>query len=404
MPKIGPHRKPTCKKVLIITPTSLINNWVKEFKRWLPNKINPVAVGELSASKVKELISDFSTSPLKQVLIISYDKYRLQKDSIIKLGDTIGLVILDEGHKIKNTNSQITKAVKLIPTKRRVILTGTPMQNDLKEFYAMVDFCNPGVLGSLKSFINFFEKPIMASRDVNASFKQQNLGEEKFDLIARLTQPFILRRTSDLLIEYLPPKIEHVVFCKPSTFQCELYDYYLQSKAVNQLLSGTKSFALDCMIALQHLCNHPHLIYDKVQENLQSEDVNEDYGFANASFPEDYNKEESLVFYSGKMQVLADLLSDVKLNTDDKFVLVSLSVKTLDILEILCNERNYKFLRLDGSTSSDTRQKYVDMFNDKNSPYFIFLLSSKAGGVGLNLIGANRLILFDSDWNPATGK
>ena len=383
---------------------------MKEFKRWLLNKVSPVAIGDLPKAKVEELLKEFSTSPIKQVLIISYDKFRLQKESIVAMGHNIGLVILDEGHKIKNSGAQITRAVMQIPTKRRILLTGTPMQNDLKEFFAMVDFCNPGVLGTLKSFSNFFEKPIMASRDINASSKELALGDEKFDRLGKLTQVFILRRTADLLIEYLPPKVEQVVFCRPSNLQCELYEYYIQSKAVHQILEGSKSFALDCMQALQQLCNHPHLIYDRVQESAaqdkkdKEEEESGAYGFADASFPGDYNKMQAQPNYSGKFNVLADLLHEIRNNSEDRVVLVSLSVKMLDIFQMLCKEKNYPFLRLDGSTGSDVRQKYVDAFNAKDSKYFVFLLSSKAGGVGLNLIGANRLILYDSDWNPATDK
>eukprot|EP01119_Soliformovum_irregulare_P006693 TRINITY_DN1899_c0_g1_i2.p1 TRINITY_DN1899_c0_g1~~TRINITY_DN1899_c0_g1_i2.p1 ORF type:complete len:857 (+),score=246.36 TRINITY_DN1899_c0_g1_i2:279-2573(+) len=386
--KQGPNGTPVLgnkskEKVFIVTPASLVKNWFNEIKKWLgPERLKPLMVGEGNKAAAIETITQLSQSSneVHPLLIISYEQFRQHEELLHSL--KCGLVICDEGHRLKNSTVKTSKAISSLETARRIILSGTPIQNDLDEFFSMCDFCNPGILGTPQIFKKEFSNTIVNSRESSASKQLKKEGEARSAHLANLTNTFILRRTASIMCKYLPPKIEHVVFCQLSQLQVEIYKKYL-----TQYHDSLFNEALSCITDLKKLCNHPALL-------LASKDVKDD-------LPEDFDKDQFQPEFSGKFQVLDLLLAHVKSTTQDKIVLVSNSTKSLDMFEKLCESRSYNFLRLDGSTSPAERQKLVDKFNAKDSDKFLFLLSTKAGGVGLNLIGANRLILFDSDWNPA---
>lgn len=407
--KTGPDASPVAKKVAVVTPTTLVRNWLKEFKRWLGSeRVQPLSVDDAkNKAEVAETIEKFGRISKHTVIVLSYETFRTHKEAMTAF--PLDLLVLDEGHRIKNVTAQISKALAMVRTRRRVLLTGTPLQNDLKEFYAMVDFCNPGILGTPKFFQEFFERPIMLSRDVSTSDTKRELGEQKFQELARITAMFMLRRTNQILEDYLPPKSDFVVFCRPSEAQVKLYRFFLGSKTLRQVLSegmvGSSS-SLECISILTKLCNHPSLVYAKAKQYIQEQ--GEEMGSKAWSMEQlypDLTEDDAMALarhdLSGKLTVLDSLLRTVRKTTDDRVVIVSNFTKTLDIIQLLCNERGWKFVRLDGKTEQTKRQAYVDSFNRPTSDIFVFLLSSKAGGTGLNLIGANRLVLFDSDWNPA---
>ncbi|KAK3733948.1 hypothetical protein QZH41_010769 [Actinostola sp. cb2023] len=263
------------------------------------------------------------------VLIISYETFRLHAAQLHK--GSVGMIICDEGHRLKNLESQTYQALNKLNTSRRVLLSGTPVQNDLLEYFSLVHFVNKGILGSVSEFKRKFETPILRGRDADASDADHQKGTEKLT--------------------------EVCTFVTSSVY--------------------------------------PELIFEKAQKK-------ED-GFQGALdiFPEKFNLKNLLPDLSGKMQVLDLILAITKSTTTDKVVLVSNYTQTLDIFEKLCRQRRYQYVRLDGTMSIKKRQKIVDSFNDPKGSDFIFMLSSKAGGCGLNLIGANRLVMFDPDWNPA---
>jgi SNF2 family DNA or RNA helicase len=342
------------------------------------------------------------------VLILSYETFRAHKEAMTSF--PLDLLILDEGHRIKNVTAQISKALALVKTRRRVLLTGTPLQNDLKEFYAMVDFCNPSILGTPKFFSEFFDKPIMQSRDISMSDSKREAGEKKFQELSSITNTFMLRRSNQILEDYLPPKSEQVVFCRPSESQVLLYRFFLGSKTLRQAMAdgAASSSSLECISLLTKLCNYPGLVRAKAVSYLAEQDE-EDVPLGKRTtidslFPEFGEDSPVRPDLSGKLTVLDSLLGNVRKTTDDRVVVVSNFTKTLDVVQELCAVRGWKFFRLDGKTEQTKRQTYVDSFNRPSSDVFVFLLSSKAGGTGLNLVGANRLVLFDSDWNPATDR
>jgi DNA repair and recombination RAD54-like protein len=328
-------------------------------------------------------------------LIVSYETLRL---NVGELANTpIGLLLCDEGHRLKNGESQTFTALNGLNVQKRVILSGTPIQNDLSEYFSLINFANPNLLGTRNDFRKQYEIPILRGRDAAGSDVDRKKGDERLKELLTLVNKFIIRRTNDILSKYLPVKYEHVVFCNLAPFQRGLYNHFIQSPDIKSLLRGKGSQPLKAIGMLKKLCNHPDLL-----------DVQEDLPGCDNILPDDFVPKDARgrdrdvkVWYSGKMLVLDRMLARIRADTNDKIVLISNYTQTLDIFANLCRTRGYGHLRLDGTMNVSKRQKLVDKFNDPEGPEFVFLLSSKAGGCGLNLIGANRLVLFDPDWNPA---
>ncbi|KAJ0981511.1 hypothetical protein J5N97_009766 [Dioscorea zingiberensis] len=405
--------KPMVKRALIVTPTSLVSNWESEIYKWVGRRIQLLSLCESTRADVVSGIDSFlGPSTPFQVLIISYETFRMHSSKFERSG-SCDLLICDEAHRLKNDQTRTNQALAALPCSRRILLSGTPMQNDLEEFFAMVNFTNPGILGDASYFRRYYEAPIIAGREPMSTKEEKELGTERSaELSARVNQ-FVLRRTNALLSNHLPPKIVEVVCCKMTTLQQELYKHFIQK-----------------------LCNHPKLIYDTIKSGSPCTSGFEDCirFFPRRAFllKVGFNSITCYsVFLSGswtggggiwvelssKMHVLARLLGHLRQKTDDRIVLVSNYTQTLDLFAQLCRERRYPYLRLDGTTSIGKRQKLVNRFNDLSKTTFVdrieptycgdefvFLLSSKAGGCGLNLIGGNRLVLFDPDWNPANDK
>ncbi|KAK5862332.1 hypothetical protein PBY51_017741 [Eleginops maclovinus] len=399
MLKQGPYGgKPVAKRVLVVTPGSLVHNWGAEFKKWLGReRINVFTVDQ------DNRIEKFVLSPLHSVLVISYEMLLRCLEQVQKV--EFGLVICDEGHRLKNSSIKTSSAISSLSCSRRVILTGTPVQNDLQEFYAIIEFVNPGILGSSTGYRKVYEEPILRSRQPACTEEESVLGEERAAELSRLTGMFILRRTQEIINRYLPPRLDWTLFCEPSPLQRDLYQQLLGHRVFRACLQGSTQTHthLACITALKKLCNHPGLLLSTVKEKHDSGSVeNTLYDGLVELFPESYSSGGLNTADSGKLLVLSDLLTTIRqLNPSDRVVVVSNYTKTLDLLQDLCVHMSYTFCRLDGHTPTSQRQRLVDGFNSPYSQNFLFLLSSKAGGVGLNLIGASHLVLYDIDWNPA---
>ncbi|TPX68731.1 hypothetical protein SpCBS45565_g02888 [Spizellomyces sp. 'palustris'] len=402
---------------LIVCPATLVENWKNEFRKWLGDeRIRVFAVDE------KSQIADFILGRLYQVLVIGYEKLRSLRDAIAKANfdiavydegnglatDYTGVLLTDtSGHRLKNSQIRTAQAIKQLHTTRRILLSGTPMQvryeycadtfsyamltiykNDLSEFFSIIDFVNPGVLGTFNTFKKVFQDPIMKSRDRSCTPEEYDLGQKRSKELSRLTNMFILRRTSEVNARYLPPKSEFVLFCRPTALQLSMYRHILGSADVKTCIHDAEKDMgniLELITMLKKLLNAPQLV------------ANERVADFPMLVPGVLNDVWQDGQFSGKMSVLASLLRSIKETTQEKVVIVSNWTQTLDLVETLCTQRSYGLLRLDGKTPVAKRQKYVDQFNTSNA-YFVFLLSSKAGGVGLNLTGASRLILYDIDW------
>ncbi|KAL4956810.1 SNF2 family N-terminal domain-containing protein [Aspergillus filifer] len=383
---------PVIKKALIVCPVTLINNWRREFRKWLGNE----RIGVFVFDDKRKRLTDFTMGKAYSIMIVGYEKLRTVQEGLAR-GNGVDIVIADEGHRLKTLQNKSGQAIQSLNAKKRIILSGTPIQNDLKEFFAAVDLVNPGILGSFKSFIKEFETPIVRSRQPEATEKDIEKGEARNEELRELTSKFMLRRTADILSKYLPPKTEYVLFCKPTSTQAKIYQNVLASPVFQSVLGSSES-ALQLITILKKLCNSPSLLSPKNVNEKPSETITA----LMESLPPNVLRHFS-PSTSAKIRVLDQLLNHLHTSTSEKIVLVSNYTSTLTLLANLLTSLSLPFLRLDGSTPAQKRQGLVEDFNRLPSNLcFAFLLSAKAGGTGLNLIGASRLVLFDVDWNPAT--
>lgn len=387
MLKKGPYGQPIVKRVLIVTPSSLCNNWEKEFIKWLgSHRISPCVISGKNKPK------DFTKHPRNSVMIISYEMFIKYHTEISEIA--FDLIVCDEGHRLKNSNVKAAKLLQEINCKKRIILTGTPIQNDLKEFYALIDFINPGILGTPAEYKNYYEEPIVASQCPHADDDVLSLGNERSTELYEHTKSFILRRTQTAINKYLPHKYEIVLFCSLSKKQKDLYTLVTDAWLNKICLKDKSNMHLSIITALKKICNHPNLFLNEKENALYDT-------LSRSSCISQIKRDENFIEYCGKVTILRTLMRNLK-KTDEKLVLVSYYTQTLDLLETICNMEGLKFLRLDGTISTSARSKVIDQFNTPTDNSKVLLLSAKAGGVGLNLPGASRLVLFDSDWNPAS--
>lgn len=368
--KQSPYGKPCeIKKAIVVCPVTLIDNWKREFTRWLGSlRIRLLVVG------AKTEVKDFINSSVYQVMIIGYDRLRLASEVLKKA--KVDIIVCDEAQKLKNIDSKATKSILSLNAPKRIMLSGTPIQNNLSEFYAMADFLNPGVLGKQSDFKKDYETPIQRGQDPQSTQKNREKGEERLNELIQKTKGFVLRRTADTIKAFLPPKTETILFCLPWQVQRETYRKLLESSEVKEsFMSLGKGEVLSAITKLKKACNSPLLLNPRQKSNSS--------------------------MLSGKLAVLKLMLAKLRDETDEKVVIVSSSTKVLDLVDMMLSHLRLTSLRLDGTTKPADRQKYVDQFNRTGaSEKFAFLLSAKSGGTGLNLIGASRLFLIDGEWNP----
>lgn len=385
--------QPVVKKALIVCPVTLISNWRKEFRKWLGNE----RIGVFVLDDNRKRLTDFTKGKAYSVMIVGYEKLRTVQEALTR-GAGVDIIIADEGHRLKTLQNKSGQAIQSLNAAKRVILSGTPIQNDLREFFAAVDLVNPGVLGTFKAFVKEFETPIVRSRQPEATRKDIEKGEARGEELRELTSKFMLRRTADILAKYLPPKTEYVLFCNPTHAQANFYKHVLASPIFQSVLGNSES-ALQLITILKKVCNSPSLLSAPNGKDTPSETITS----LLSSIPLKLARLNNSPGMSAKIRVLDQLLHNLRTKTSEKIVLVSNYTSTLDLLAKLLSSLSLPFLRLDGSTPATKRQSLVEDFNRlPASVCFAFLLSAKAGGTGLNLIGASRLVLFDVDWNPAT--
>lgn len=326
---------------------------------------------------MKQIKSFVPSKPLhSEVLIISYDLFRMNSEILCK-STNIGLLVVDEGHRLKNTSgTKILSSLTSLQCNARLLLTGTPIQNNLSEFYNVANFVLPGVLGSLSSFRKEYEKPISAANKKNATIFEKKKGQSVIKALNDVTSIFMIRRLQkDILKSLLPPRFETLLFCRPSQKQCEMYKDLSKVPILDSLSTLTN---------LRKLCSHPSLLLEESKMKTIS---------------------PSSCSESGKLDVLEGLLDAIRSESpSDKVIVISNFTTALTVInDYILQRKGWKSVRLDGTTEQSGRQAIVDSFNRSSAEScFVFLLSSKAGGCGLNLTGANRLIMYDLDWNPST--
>ena len=381
------HRLHRDRRFIVVCPSTLVSNWSKEFDKWLGKASQPKRIVVRNGAESEGLRNLKSFVPLKpnqsEVLILSYELFRLHV-KIIQDAQKIGILVVDEGHRLKNASgSQILTALNsMTSVEARVLISGTPIQNNLSEFWNVANFAVPGILGDLAAFRRLYERPMSQSNQKTASAVQKEKGRRQAEALNSITSTFVIRRLQkDILNKYLKKRTEVLLFCRPTESQCTLYQS-IADRAYTKTTGGRDECdnPLKLLTELRKLCTHPALL------------LNDDKKVEDASL-------------SGKLIVLGNLLDSIRrFNPTDKVVIISNFTSALTIIEeLILRKKGLSFVRLDGSTDNKLRGSIVDSFNRgsvENS--FAFLLSSKAGGCGLNLIGANRLIMVDADWNPAT--
>ncbi|XP_006874667.1 PREDICTED: DNA excision repair protein ERCC-6 [Chrysochloris asiatica] len=371
---------------IIVCPTTVMHQWVKEFHTWWP----PFRVAVLHdtgsyAHKKEKLIRDIVH--YNGVLITSYSYIRLMQDDISK--HDWHYMILDEGHKIRNPNAAITLACKQFRTPHRIILSGSPMQNNLRELWSLCDFVFPGKLGTLPVFMEQFSVPITMGGYSNASPVQVKTAYKCACVLRDTINPYLLRRMkSDVKMSLsLPDKNEQVLFCRLTDEQHKAYQNFIDSKEVYKILNGEMQI-FSGLVALRKICNHPDLFTGgpKNPKDLPDDELEEDqFGYWKRS---------------GKMIVVESLLK-IWHKQGQRVLLFSQSRQMLDILEVFLRAQKYSYLKMDGTTTIASRQPLITRYNE-NTSIFVFLLTTRVGGLGVNLTGANRVIIYDPDWNPST--
>ncbi|KAJ2787761.1 ATP-dependent DNA helicase Snf21 [Coemansia interrupta] len=370
---------------MIIVPLSTITNWLLEFEKWAPS-VN--VIGYKGAPLVRRALHNRIKRMGFQVLLTTYD-YIIKDRPILSKINWIHMII-DEGHRMKNTQSKLAATLTTYyKTRYRLILTGTPLQNNLPELWALLNFVLPTVFSSAESFDEWFNAPFAST---GAQDRIELNEEEQLLVIKRLhkvLRPFLLRRLKKDVEVDLLDKVEYVVRCSMSALQSRMYHQMLRYGTLFRTIdidgtgrSGKASFN-NTIVQLRKICNHP-FVFEQVEARINPQGKNNNLLYRTA----------------GKFELLDRVLSKL-LATGHKVLVFFQMTQIMTIMQDFLDWRGISCLRLDGSTSDDDRREYMRIFNEPDSPYKVFLLSTRAGGQGLNLQTADTVVIFDSDWNPS---
>jgi len=367
---------------LVIVPLSTLTNWNMEFEKWAPNVSRIVYKGPPNTRKQQQQRIRYSQF---QVLLTTYE-YIIKDRPVLSKVKWIHMIV-DEGHRMKNAQSKLSSTLtQYYTTRYRLILTGTPLQNNLPELWALLNFVLPTIFKSVKSFDEWFNTPFA---NTGGQDKMELTEEEQLLVIRRLhkvLQPFLLRRLKKDVEKDLPDKQERVIKCKFSALQSKLY---LQLMTHNKIAvtdnkggkTGMRGLS-NMLMQLRKLCNHP-FVFEPVEDQMNPGKGTNDMIWRAA----------------GKFELLDRVLPKFKASGHRVLMFFQMT-QIMNIMEDFLRLRGYRYLRLDGSTKSDDRSDLLKQFNALDSEYFCFLLSTRAGGLGLNLQTADTVIIYDSDWNP----
>lgn len=359
---------------LVIVPLSTVSNWVRELNAWAPSLQTVVYRG--APELRKQMQNQMNSNGDFQVVLTTYEF--VVKDRLFLGKIKWKYIIIDEGHRMKNADCKLALTLgSKYKTRNRILLTGTPLQNNLTELWALLNFLLPTIFSSSDTFETWFNAPFQAS---SLSGSAELNEEEQLLVISRLHQvlrPFMLRRLKTDVETQLPDKVESILRCDMSAWQKILYRQMTSNIGI--VSSGSVRTFNNVVMQLKKVCNHPYLFYS--DEELHS-------------VPPDY-----IVRAAGKFEMLEHALTKLKA-TGHRVLLFSQMTAALDYLEYFLTGMGIKHMRLDGTTKADDRQGMLERFNAPKSDYFMFLLSTRAGGLGLNLQTADTVFIFDSDWNP----
>ncbi|EWC44054.1 hypothetical protein DRE_01406 [Drechslerella stenobrocha 248] len=393
---------------LIICPSTLSGHWQQEIKQYAPFLTSLVYVG--NPSERQELRHLLGTT---DIVITSYDICRNDLEHVMK--HDWNYCVLDEGHIIKNSKAKLSQAVKKIRANHRLILSGTPIQNNVLELWSLFDFLMPGFLGTEKVFMDRFAKPIANSRNSKSSSKEQEAGALAIEALHKQVLPFVLRRLKEEVLDDLPPKIIQNYYCDLSELQKQLYQEFSKKQGKSLPASGSgsgkeaKQHIFQALQYMRKLCNSPALILNEKHPKYAS--IQKQLAQDNTSIRD--------AVHAPKLSALRDLLIDCGIGAtasarDDDLAVASNAIsqhraliffqlkEMLDIVETDVLKKllpTVSYLRMDGATDPRYRQDMVTKFNSDPS-IDVLLLTTHVGGLGLNLTGADTVIFVEHDWNP----
>ncbi|CAH1126465.1 unnamed protein product [Ceutorhynchus assimilis] len=521
------QEKTKVERIMVVCPVNTVINWKNEFRKWMP-KTDDFDIYELVSCKTSS-VNQERNYIIKcwhddgGVLIIGYNMFRTlsnpdNKTLSKKLRQSLqtglvdpgpDLVICDEGHLLKNEKTNLSIAMNRIKTARRIVLTGTPLQNNLREYWCMVQFIKPNLLGTYKEYLNRFVNPITNGQYTDSTQHDIMVMRRRSHVLHKLLDGVVQRQDYEVLAPYLPPKYEYIIFLKLTDVQIKLYKHYIENLARQNDGSNKTSFLFADFQQLQRICTHPRVLLDKSNEDRDKkekngdeseesegsiadfidddsesaestpdESSNSDSDGSNASanshkkkkkekksgkragqktrftraqaaqkrdagevvsisdtelddrifrrkeWWEEYIPIDELdnINHSSKMFLLFQLLKECE-EIGDKILVFSQSLYTLNSIEYFLAKIDeatqngepekvgghsgswaigLDYFRLDGSSSCENRAGWCDEFNNPNNTRArLFLISTKAGGLGINLVAANRVIIFDVSWNPS---
>ncbi|CAB9513014.1 ISWI chromatin-remodeling complex ATPase ISW2 [Seminavis robusta] len=386
----GPH--------IICVPKSTLSNWMNELNRWCPalraikfhgskedreymieNDFSQEAAahdGKRPQKQVMnekgELIDDNSDNPRTwDVCVTTYEMCNTERKLFQRFAWKY--LVIDEAHRLKNDASMFSKTVRSFRTANRLLLTGTPLQNNLHELWALLNFLLPDIFSSSEQFDEWFDLEV----------DDEQAKKDMISQLHKVLRPFMLRRLKSEVAKGLPPKTETIIMVGMSRMQKQLYKKLLLrdiDSIVGQGSGKNRTAMLNIVMQLRKCCGHPYLfegVEDRTLDPLG----------------------DHLVENCGKLSMVDKLLKRLK-ERGSRVLIFTQMTRILDILEDFMVMRGYQYCRIDGNTTYEVREESIDAFNAPNSPIFCFILSTRAGGLGINLQTADTCILYDSDWNP----
>lgn len=402
---------------LVVCPSTLVGHWAFEIEKFIPTDIlNPLQY----AGSPQERIDLRSRFPKHNIIITSYDV--LRKDIDYLATQVWNYCILDEGHIIKSAKSKITMAAKRVQADHRLLLSGTPIQNNVLELWSLFDFLMPGFLGTERQFQANYGKPLQASREGKCSSKEAEAGVLAMEALHKQVMPFLLRRTKDEVLADLPPKIIQDRYCDLSPLQLQLYEDFSHSQAKQEIsslvehyggpdaseartASAPSTHVFQALQYLRKLCSHPLLVLEDERQAARHVDAIAQSGA----------KDLHELHHAPKLQALRDILEECGIGVPAAAessaspegghhrVLIFAQLKNfLDIIEkdlFQTHMKGVTYLRLDGSVESDKRFDIVKAFNS-DPTIDVLLLTTHVGGLGLNLTAADTVVFMEHDWNP----
>jgi len=377
---------------IIVVPLSTASNWVREFQKWCPDI--PVLLyhgskDERKAMREKCLRFANTTRDLSKfpVTITTYDIV-VRDRSLIQKCEWKNIIV-DEGHRLKNFECKLIKELNFLagdPIGRtrasKLLLTGTPLQNNLSELWSLLNFLMPEIFNDLEFFqsVFSFDGTDETSKEMLEKYQEDNIVEK----LHKILQPFMMRRLKSQVEKTLPKKKEIVLYVSMTKDQREMYERIVKGELADMLekITGNKTKLRNLLMQLRKCCLHPYLHFEPTDSNGN------------------YQTDESLIKASGKLEIVDYMLSYFK-KYGHKVLIFSQFTSMLDIIQdyLECLRPEWKMCRIDGGTSLEDRTRQMDDFNNEKE-YFVFLLSTRAGGNGINLMSADTVIIFDSDWNP----